>query len=355
MSIHAITPETEAKIRRQRRASFITGTLVGVLSVVLLMLILSLFLLAPLFQETPTVVTYESSLEEIAKPEEMKLSASIIRNPSPPSSSMAKVIAARISSPMAVPVPDVDVTTQSMAFGAGDNFGDGWDSGTGAGMGGGGASFFKQKVKAGRVAYVIDYSNSMSGPRENLMRSELRKSVKGLAAGMSYQMIFFAGPSWVAGDEVTMAQGRKTAVVKAGGGSYQWATGGGAHGWEPKGGKRKADWISSKPSLVAKSLQQIESTQLVWGTNWKPALEMAMAMEPPPQVIFFMTDGVTGGDSDALAKSLATQAKGRKIVINTVAMMEPKAEAAMKDLAKRTGGQFTIIEKGGKTRQVPLN
>ena len=33
--------------------------------------------------------------------------------------------------------------------------------------------------------------------------------------------------------------------------------------------------------------------------------------------------------------------------------MEPKAEAAMQDLAKRTGGLFTIIEAGGKIRQVP--
>lgn len=40
--------------------------------------------------------------------------------------------------------------------------------------------------------------------------------------------------------------------------------------------------------------------------------------------------------------------------INTVAMMEPKAEAAMKDLAKRTGGQFTIVQKGGKVKLVPL-
>ena len=41
-------------------------------------------------------------------------------------------------------------------------------------------------------------------------------------------------------------------------------------------------------------------------------------------------------------------------MINTVAMMEPKAEAAMKDLAKRTGGQFTIVGQGGKAKLVPL-
>ena len=41
-------------------------------------------------------------------------------------------------------------------------------------------------------------------------------------------------------------------------------------------------------------------------------------------------------------------------MINTVAMMEPKAEEAMKELAKRTGGQFTIVQKGGKVKLVQL-
>jgi hypothetical protein len=36
-------------------------------------------------------------------------------------------------------------------------------------------------------------------------------------------------------------------------------------------------------------------------------------------------------------------------------MMEPKAERAMAELAKRTGGQFTVIEKNGKVRQMPLD
>jgi hypothetical protein len=82
---------------------------------------------------------------------------------------------------------------------------------------------------------------------------------------------------------------------------------------------------------------------------------MALAMDPPPQVVFFMTDGVTGGDAVALAKAVAAKAKAKKITINTVAMMEPRAEEAMKELAKRTAGQFTIIETGGKVRQVPMN
>ena len=36
-------------------------------------------------------------------------------------------------------------------------------------------------------------------------------------------------------------------------------------------------------------------------------------------------------------------------------MMEALAEEAMGKIAKRTGGQFTIVEKGGNSRFVPLD
>jgi hypothetical protein len=355
MSIHAIKPETEAKIRQQRRASFITSSIIGFLSVFLLMLILSLVLMAPFFKETPTIVTYETNLSEDRELENKKIPVSMERKPSSPSSSMAKVIAAVTNSPTSVPVPDVDVMVPSVDFGDGNDFGDGWGNGDGFGTGGGGASFFNQKVQAERIAYVIDYSLSMGGERDKLMRKELVKSVSGLKTGMSYQLIFFAGPAWVAGDKVEMAGNKSAATIGSGARSYDWVSAGrSTHGWQTKGTKQKAGWLQSGPSLRNESLKLIKETPLVWGTTWEPALEMALAMDPPPQMIFFMTDGVTGGDTEALAKSIGAKAKAKKITLNTVAMMEPKAEKAMKILAQRTGGQFTIIEKSGKVRQVPI-
>ena len=68
-----------------------------------------------------------------------------------------------------------------------------------------------------------------------------------------------------------------------------------------------------------------------------------------------MTDGVTGGDVMAAVRELAAKAEARGTVINTVAMMEPRAEAAMKDLARRTDGQFTIVRQNGEVELVPLN
>jgi hypothetical protein len=355
MSIHAVKPETEAVIRRQRRASSITSSVIALLVVVLLMVILSLFLLAPRFKETPVIVSYQSSLRDTEEVQERKVSTAVDRKPSAPSSAMAKVIAANTESPLAVPVPDTVITTTSTDFGTGDDFGEGWGSGSGSGDGGGGATFFQQKVKATKVAYVIDYSQSMRGEREKLMRAELRKSVEGLPLAMSYQLIFFAGPTWIAGDEVTMGKGNRSAEVKGKGGTFDWVSAGTAHDWKSKGRKQKAAWLDVSPAKRKKSLDLIATTKLVYGTNWEPALEMALAMDPAPEVIFFMTDGVTGGNAEGLAKSIAGRAKRANIMINTVAMMEPKAEAAMKLLAKGTGGQFTVIEKSGKVREVPLD
>lgn len=348
MSIHAISPEIEAAMRRQRRISSITSAIIAFLAVVLLMLLLSFFLLSPLFKESPTIVTYESNTPDNSNLEVKKVSTRFDQKPSSPSSSMARVIAAATqSAAVSVPVPDEEVTVPSLDFGSGDDFGQGWSDESGSG---GGASFFQQKVSAERVVYVIDYSLSMTGDREKLMRKELKKSVTGLSPGMKYQLIFFAGPAWVAGDKVTL-NGRKSAVVEANGHEYEWKCGGNATDWQPKGRKREVEWLEVATAQSKKSVDLIGETKLVWGTIWEPPLEMAIAMDPPPQMIFFMTDGVTGGDAVSVAKSIAARAKAKNITINTVAMMEPKAGDAMKELAKRTGGQFSMIDKSGKVHK----
>ncbi len=139
MSLHAqLSPEAQARLRAQRRTSTISSIVISLLVVVLLGLILAFIFLPPLFKETPTIVSYSSSVNDDQKLETKKLTNSVERKPSAPSSSMAKVIAANTTSPTAVPVPEVDVPEPSTDFGDGDDFGDGWGSG---GDGGGGGGF----------------------------------------------------------------------------------------------------------------------------------------------------------------------------------------------------------------------
>lgn len=352
MSIHAqLSPEAQARLAAQRRNSTITSVVISVLVIVMLGLVLGYFLLPNLIKENPTIVTYQANEIKEKEPEPEKVKNAIQRKPSSPSSSMVKVIAATTTSTVSIPVPDVVVTTESVDFGDGEDFGGGWGSGDGFGKGGG-ASFFNQSVKAERIAYVIDYSISMRGERDALMRKELTKSVGGLSPSVKYQMIFFSGPAWVAGSELPgfkYASGKATVKGK-GGHSYEW-TGKGLHDWTPKGKRQPVEWLDVTASQLAESLKIIKTDPLSGGTDWENPLLMAFDMEPAPQIVFFMTDGAVGGrDMMALVKDLAAVAKKKGIVVNTVAMMQPKAEGPMADLAKRTGGEFTVVDANGKVR-----
>jgi hypothetical protein len=354
MSLHATTPETEALLRRQRRISFITSSVISVLVVILMMLVFSIFLLSPILKESPEFVTYESGLTDEPEQEQKINPLTRERKPSAPSASRASVIAAQTVSTTSVPTVDVAVEAPSLDFGTGDDFGDGWSSGDGSGLGGG-ASFFNQKVKAQRLAYVIDYSLSMQGAPDKLMRAELGKSIGELGPGMQFQMIFFAGPVWVAGQEVIMSKGRRTATVKDGARKFEWKSAGDAHSWEPDGKSQNPEWLTVSASTLRSAAKHVRETPLVWGTIWNHPLEMALSMEPKPDIIFFMTDGVAGKESAEIAKKIGRKARSMNVVINTIAMMVPKAQEPLKDLAKRSGGQFTIVKEGGKVEVVPLD
>jgi len=148
MSIHAqLSPEALARLQQQRRNSTISSLVVSILAVVLIALILGIFLLPNIVKETPVIVTYASSLDEETKVEEKKVTTKVMRKPSSPSSSMAKVIAANTQSPTAVPVPDQLTNAPSLDFGDGDDFGAGWGDGDGSG-GGGGFSGIPATMKA---------------------------------------------------------------------------------------------------------------------------------------------------------------------------------------------------------------
>lgn len=351
MSIHVkLDPVAEARLAAQRRNSTISSLFISFLVIVIIGLTLGLVLLPSLEKDNPVIVSYKGTEQKEKEPEKKKVSTNVQRKPTSPASSSVKVIASTSSSPVSIPVPDEVVPIESVDFGDGEDFGGGWGDGDGFGGGGGGASFFNQSVKANQIAYVIDYSGSMNGEKDKLMRKELTKSVSGLAPGTQYQLIFFSGPAWIAGDDVSV--GRGSGVVKASGGhKFEW-TGKGAHDWKPKGKRQKADWLDVTGKQLEESLKVIKSSKLVYGTDWSNPLEMAFDMDPAPQIVFFMTDGASGGDMMGLSKRLASKAKRKGIIVNAIAMMEPKAEAPMFELARSTGGVFTIVEKGGKVREV---
>jgi hypothetical protein len=351
-----LDPSRDEKLRRQRRLSSIASVVISFLIIALVLLVLALMFLPEMVRTAPGAVVYAGpkTPEESVKQRPV---TSTRNTPSAPSAAMARVVTANVSSDLSVPVPDFDVAEPSHDFGNGDDFGDGWGNGSGlggGGGGGGGTTFFRQKVKGQRIAYVIDYSGSMGGQREKLMRAELSRSIAQLGAGMQFQIVCFGGPAWVAGSTVTMNANKTEALVELGEGRFKWRAVPGTNRWEPGAKKQRPEWISVAPGPIDDATRLVNTTPLVWGTDWESPLEMAIAMDPPPEVIFFMTDGAVGGDMVKLAEKLGHRAKRRGAVVNTVAMMEPEAEAAMKELAQRSGGQFTIVREGGAVEVVPL-
>ena len=59
-----------------------------------------------------------------------------------------------------------------------------------------------------------------------------------------------------------------------------------------------------------------------------------------------------GSGCGAWAGELGGKARSKGVRINCIALMEPRAHDDMNELAKLTGGQFTIVTKGGKHRRV---
>ena len=350
MSLHAqISPEAQAKLAAQKRNSTISAIIMALLICCLLGVILWIISLAPMFKNNEETVSYSASSDadvEVTKPE---MTNQVETKPSAPASSMAKVIASQVSSPVSIPVPEISASEPALDFGDGDDFGDGWgsDFGSGSGAGSGGASFFKQKIKAERICYVVDYSKSMKGGGKiDILKEELAKSVAALPDGIEYQLIFFAGPGWVAGSEVTVAGKNKSAVVEFDKKKYKWENQG-KNDWERKGSKQKVQWLTAGDSVREESLKAIKDTDMVWGTTWRYPLEMAIEMSPSPNHIFFMTDGAPGtGIEGALdtAKDIGRKAKSKKIIINTIALKIPITEEALKEMSERTGGQYKLVK-----------
>jgi hypothetical protein len=341
------TVNTRNALRAQQRTATLVSLITALLLMVLIGLILAIILFATGPAETPTIISYSSQSDSadkvITKP---KVQTEVERKPAAPSKAMSRVVVANTSSPTSVPVPEIQVEEMSMEFGTGEDFGSGWDSGEGFGSGGG-ATFFGQTAKADRIAYVIDFSASMkSQDRHKLMRDELTESISMMHPGLQLAMIFFSGPAWVAGDRV-----KGSVVTTPKKKTYKFKRSGGHGTWEHDGEVQKVPWLTLTEPEVKRLTQIVKTTPLSLGTVWNIPLNMALDMDPAPQMIYFMTDGIAGG-SDSWAREIGSRAKEMGVVINCVALMEPKAEKDLKTIARMTGGQLTMVDENGERKEI---
>ena len=273
------------------------------------------------------------------------------------SPNLSRVAAANVTTSFTLPAPENPGGMHSLAglgSGGGGNMEGDADFSTGGpgtasnlvpGKSGGPGIFSFPSEAPQRVAYVLDFSITMVGEKDELMRRELAKSLRALPATTRYSVICFSGPVWLPGDEVIGG------TVKSRGKTYQWDSKS-MWEWTHRGALMEAPWLDAKPSEIKRTLSLVDEVKSIGGTDWEGPLNIAIAMDPPPEVVFFMTDGVMEQrDMMRLSRNLAARARERGVVIHTVSMMEPGAEEPMMDLAKRTNGQFTIVDQSGRIRR----
>ena len=69
-------------------------------------------------------------------------------------------------------------------------------------------------------------------------------------------------------------------------------------------------------------------------------------------MVYFLTDGAVSNGQQAVDEIVAlNKEKGKKAMINTIAMMQPRAEDLLGQLAKETGGEFTIVLADGTVKK----
>lgn len=255
---------------------------------------------------TPTTVQFaiqdSQSLSQMPEGEQLQQEESVQTQATAESMSSTQATLTADSS-----TTSLDSSSQSMA----PSLAGGGSSGMGSGMGGsgGGTSFFGISSSGSRFCYIVDVSGSMQQQnRLSAALSELSSSLKKLPDFARFYVLFYS-----------------------------------SHVKEPSSQK---GWNTARSSTVRRMINEFETVYAGGGTMPEPAFAKALTLKPPPEVIFFLTDGeISGFNADTLKAMLPNRSR---VVVNTIAFGDSANQQQMKDIAKATGGQYKFVSSGGK-------
>lgn len=171
------------------------------------------------------------------------------------------------------------------------------------GSGSGSASFFGVEATGSRFVYIVDTSGSMAiGGKLEALQSELVKSLDGLLEAAEFLVITY-------NSNAAALDGRTV-----------WSD-------ADERGKRSA----------RRAIARLEAAG---GTEPDPAFRMAFAMRPPPDAIYFMTDGEF---NEEVATDIAMLNSEYKIPIHCIAFVSRQSEPLMRRIAQQSGGSYTFV------------
>jgi len=170
---------------------------------------------------------------------------------------------------------------------------------------GGAASFFGIESSGNRFAYIVDISGSMQGQRIEALKRELTRSIMGLRSQSQFSIILFSSDAYPLG---------------------------------PSG------WRSATDATKRQARSEIASIQVRGGTVPMPAFDIVFSMQPPPDAIYFMTDGIFANATGVAAEiARLNRSSGRLVPVHCITFMERDAEEIMKVIARQSGGSYTHV------------
>lgn len=206
-----------------------------------------------------------------------------------------------------------NVTARALAIGAGASGGGGGGSGAfmpGGGDGGSGTGFFGvgdgDGASANRIAYIIDMSKSLKEPQIALIKDRLLNSLADLSNRQRFEVLLYSGPVWQLGVNPQDA--------RAGWSNQGW------HNYTPPGALPQGEWRTYPPSVRA-AVETYVMDELVTtsGTDWRHPFRIALAMDPLPDTIFFLTDGKVDNSEETIELIQSAVGEGDAPRINTIA------------------------------------
>ncbi len=171
-------------------------------------------------------------------------------------------------------------------------------SGSGAS---GQASFMGVQAYGRRFCIIADRSGSMAGRPLSHVKVEIRKTLDTMSTGSSIHMVFYAN-DWTACPEHWGIAGEIRDEVEV--------------------------W-----------LREIASKG---GTRPAESFLHAFELSPPPDAIFFMTDGKIPAAMEKMVADLNSK-RGKKIPVHTIAFLNRAAAPLLKRIAEQSGGKFRFV------------
>ena len=186
-------------------------------------------------------------------------------------------------------------------------------AGFGGSGGGGGASFFGIEASGNRFAYIVDVSGSMAGGRLEALRQEVVKSVAELLESSEFLVVPFSSSA------------------------------------APLGGRNA--WTKASPAgkVWARNTVAAELANALAGTVPLPGFQIAYAVRPKPDAIYFMTDGESF--PDRTLEEIALLNRQVKVPIHCIRFGEEgvgqsgpdSAESIMKQISRQSRGTYKFI------------